>query len=325
MFRVNSDFNKNLYKKNFIDATDRTITSGTATIQNSKFYFLNSQSVQVVKQNHQTTDLVFNFNEQLKYTKTNTSGDYFVFGFSIGGLSTGVTFRVNYLLNGSIEDTWEFTTDSPTQSNVQFQTFFKDFFNQANGGSVDFTIEVLANPLQADILNFYLDGFYLLEKKTDNFITNFVKGGNPTMWVDRTDLTNTPTLNANTDNIQQLQINTEGNGYGIDYLNLLDADGKVTPINLNDVISVDFAFTIVTPSGNDRFVDIKAIVDGNVYRAETHKLLKGTGNDDFVSVSWVLPVKQAMKLNGLQIALNPNSACTVKNRYINVVRIHEAL
>ena len=90
MFRVNSDFNKNLYKKNFIDATDRTITSATATIQNSKFYFLNSQSVQVVKQNHQTTDLVFNFNEQLKYTKTNTSGDYFVFGFSIGGLSTGI-------------------------------------------------------------------------------------------------------------------------------------------------------------------------------------------------------------------------------------------
>ena len=159
----------------------------------------------------------------------------------------------------------------------------------------------------------------------NNLNFNYKKGGNPTMWVDRTDLTNTPTLNANTDNIQQLQINTEGNGYGIDYLNLLDADGKVTPINLNDVISVDFAFTIVTPSGNDRFVDIKAIVDGNVYRAETHKLLKGTGNDDFVSVSWVLPVKQAMKLNGLQIALNPNSACTVKNRYINVVRIHEAL
>lgn len=325
MFRAISDFNRNLYKKNFIDANDKTITSGTATIQNSKFYFLNNQSVQVIKHNHQTTDLVFNFNQQLKYTKTNTSGDYFVFGFSIGGLSVGVTFRVNYLLNNNIEDTWEFTTDSPTQSNVQFQSFFKDFFNQANNGSIDFTIEVLANPLQNNILTFYLDGFYLLEKKTDNFINNFVKGGNPTMWIDRTDLTNTPTLNANTDNIQQLQINTEGNSYANEHLNLLDANGKVTPINLNDVISVDFACTIVTPSGPDRYIDIKAIVDGNVYRSETHKLLKGSGNDDFVSVSWILPVKQSMKLNGLLIGLNPNSSCTVKNRYINVVRVHEAL
>lgn len=325
MFRVHSDFNRNLYKKNFIDANDTTITSGTATIQNSKFYFLNTQSVQVIKQNHQTTDLIFNFNQQLKYTKTNTSGDYFVFGFSIGGLPEGVNFKVNYLLNNNIEDTWEFTTDSPTQSNVQFESFFKDFFNQANNGSIDFTIEVLSNPLQNNVLTFYLDGFYLLEKKTDNFINNFVKGGNPTMWIDRTDLTNTPTLTANTDNIQQLQINTEGNGYGNQHLDLLDADGKVTPINENDVISVDFAFTIETPSGTDRFVEIKAIVDGVVYRGETHKLLKGAGNDDFVSVSWIFPIKTAIKLNGLQIGLKPNSSCTIKNRYINVVRIHEAL
>jgi hypothetical protein len=323
MFRSTSKFNRNLYKKNFIDANDRTITSGVAKIENSKFYFLNTQSVEITKSNHQTTDLVFNFNEQLKHIKPTISGDYFIFGFSIGGLSIPLNLKVNYFLNNNLEDTWEFTTDAMPEPNVQFQSYFKDFFNQANGGSIDFTIEVLANPLQDNTITFYLDGFYLLEKKSDNFSIDFVKGGNPTLWADRTDLINTQNLTASTNNIVQITTATEGNGF--DFASFFDANGKVTPINQNDVVSVDFSCTIETPSGSDRFIDVKALVDGVAYRQITHKLLKGSGNLDQLSVSWILPVKEAFKLNGLQIALNPNSDCTISDRYISVTRIHEAL
>lgn len=325
MFRTHSYFNRNLYTKNFVDANDRTISSGSATIQNSKFIFLANQSVKITKNNHQTTDLVFNFNEQLKFTKTFSSADYYVLGFSVGGLTIPVNFKLNYFINGNLEETFDFTTDENPSPTTLFQSFFKDFFNQTNNGTIDFSIEVPANALQTNVLDFYLDGFYLIEKKSDQVNFNYKKGGNPTMWIDRTDETNTPTLTASTDNIQQLQINTEQNSYNDDALNLLDANGKVTPININDLISVDFSCTIETPAGVDRFVDIKALVDTDVYRANTHKLLKGSGNDDFLSVSWILPVKDAFKLNGLQIALNPNSNCVVKNRYICVSRIHQAL
>jgi hypothetical protein len=61
------------------------------------------------------------------------------------------------------------------------------------------------------------------------------------------------------------------------------------------------------------------VVDGVTYRANTHLLIRGSGNPDPISGSFTLPVATAFFENGAEIFLNPNATCDIENRYISVV------
>lgn len=107
-------------------------------------------------------------------------------------------------------------------------------------------------------------------------------------------------------------------------LTLLDANSRITPLTLNDVVTVDFACTVVTPSGSDNYVDVGFFVPtGGYYRRLTIPLLKGSGNDDFVSISWTLPVGSVFLANGGDMVVIPNVNLNIKDLYISVTRIHK--
>jgi hypothetical protein len=137
----------------------------------------------------------------------------------------------------------------------------------------------------------------------------------------RIDTINTQALTSATQNTIAFSGTLESNGGLI----LTDSNAKITPITLNDVITVDFGCTFVTPAGSDHYATISLFVDGNAYRATTHQLIKGSGNDDEFSISWTLPVKDLFLLNGGIIKIKPDTNCSIKNRYLNVLRTHKGI
>jgi len=140
-----------------------------------------------------------------------------------------------------------------------------------------------------------------------------------TGWQSRSDATPV-TLGALTNNFIVITGTAESNNG----LTLMDANSRITPITLGDVITVDFAFTIETPAGTDNYIEVGLFVPtSGFYRNQTHILLKGSGNDDFVSVSWTLPVGADFLANGGDIVLVPNVAMDIKDLYISAVRVHK--
>ena len=152
-----------------------------------------------------------------------------------------------------------------------------------------------------------------LPKINDNFTELYSFTG----FQSRTDTTNTQSLTALTDNLISFSGTLEENGG----LTLMDSNAKITPMSLNDIISVDFAFTGVVPVGTNLFLSIYLKVNGNIFRASTLPIIKGVGLDDHFSVSWVLPVGADFLTNGAEIYVNPVVGLTIKNRYISVTRI----
>jgi hypothetical protein len=133
----------------------------------------------------------------------------------------------------------------------------------------------------------------------------------------RTDESNEQTLLPLTDNLISFTGTLEENGN----LDLLDTNAKITPIGLNDIISVDFAFTGVVPVGSNLFLSVYLKVDGNIFRATTLPIIKGVGLDDHFSVSWILPVGSSFLANGAEIYVNPIAGLNIKNRYVCVTRL----
>lgn len=315
MFLSNGNINANLILSQPTIA-DIAVTSGTAilTDENGIYNAPFPSTISILKTSHNSTNYGFNFGTKLAFIPT-LSGRY-AFQFSV----------YNQFLEDISFDLILYTRGTPTTYNftitqaLKWQTFFKDFII-TDGIDYDFSFVIRQGTVTSGTL--LIGGFKLQNAYNDIFDFNYQRGGNPTTWVQRFDGTNTPTLTASTNNIQQVQLNEEGNGYN--FLSLLNTNGKVTPINVGDVLNVNFSYTVETPSGTDRFIETIALVNSVLYCAETHILLKGSGNDDFVTVSWSIPITQTIKTNGIEIALKPNANCVVKNRRITVTRTHEAL
>jgi hypothetical protein len=107
-------------------------------------------------------------------------------------------------------------------------------------------------------------------------------------------------------------------------LTLLDSNSRITPITLNDVISFDFSVTVETPAGSNHYIEIGLFIPGGgFYRSTLKPLLKGSGIDQVVSVSFVLPVEATFLAEGADIIIIPSVTLTGKDFYINAVRIHK--
>lgn len=154
----------------------------------------------------------------------------------------------------------------------------------------------------------------------DNFIELYDFHNQESGFESRSDTTTQPTQTATTDNPFLVTTNPESNG-GI---SLIDGSGNITPRAIGDVLSIDVAFTTIVPAGTNLFSIVKLIVNGVVYRAQTHNLVKGIGLDDYFSVSWTVPVGADFYNNGGTIYINPISTLLIKDRYIQVTQIHKA-
>ena len=142
-----------------------------------------------------------------------------------------------------------------------------------------------------------------------------------TGWNDRVDTVTNQSLTANTDNLIQITTTLNENGGHA----LLDANSKITPEALGDLITIDFAFQYTAPSGTNNYLQVFLKVGGVIYRASTHIMLKPTGTTDYVSVSYTLPVKSSLLTNGALLYVNPSTAITITNRYIAVGKVHKGI
>ena len=137
----------------------------------------------------------------------------------------------------------------------------------------------------------------------------------------RADTSNTQNLSASTDNVFAFPGTIETR----DGIILINTSGEITPRKLYRTINVDVTFSAVVPSGTNNHIDIKLMVDGNVYRSETKPFLKSVGATQFFSVSWTIPVGTGFENIGTgtiypaTVKLNPTSNCTISNRFISVV------
>ena len=140
----------------------------------------------------------------------------------------------------------------------------------------------------------------------------------PTGWESKFEAT-TQSLTSG-DNLITITGTSESNGG----LTLLDSNGKVLPTQLGDSVSVDFGCTIVTPVGTNEYCHLKFVVNSVVYRSITIPLLKGSGNDDFISLTGTLPVGADFFANGLEVYIDASVAFDIKDKYIKAERNHIA-
>lgn len=307
--------NQNIFKGNFMPLP--TLISGSAVFSHDEVKKVGSKSLKVVCSNLNTTDVIFNFGDYYKFVTPEQRSYFFSICFNSEPV---IEMKMRVYLNNTMTNEYDFQTDG------NFPNGFFQRFGQIMPNVIldefNFDIVIKSNASYGSgTRTLWFDLPCLTAEIEGNYNVNYKRNYFNTAWNSKTDLIGTQNLTANTDNLVQLTTTTIGNGYHT----LLDSNGKITPVNANDVLNIDFKCTVETPSGSNSYLDLKLIVNGTVYRSTTHVLLKGNGNDDIVSVSWCVPVDQAFKSNGGEIRLNPNSNCTIKEKSIIVTRVHEAI
>jgi hypothetical protein len=232
-----------------------------------------------------------------------------------------VNIKVNVFVNAILAHTFEIEKDQNDYEDFKVYTLGQSFNLSAND-VVNFTFEVYSEEVAPPpTLKLYFSGFKL--ELDDRFLgipsiySKPLVTESETGFQSRTDETNNQSLLSLTDNLVSFSGVLEESG-GLD---LLNSSAKVTPIALNDIISVDFAFTGVVPIGTNLFLSIYLKVGTDIFRATTLPIIKGVGLDDHFSVSWILPVGADFLANGATIHVNPLVAMTIKNRYVSVTRL----
>ena len=270
---------------------------------------------------------IFNFGDALT-TIVNEQANY-LFQMSLkvvlnNGLNL-IDLIVTPFINSAPQTPFTITLNVGEMPNNKYVTFSQNI-NLNVDDEVDFSFEFARDSVGTPNPNatICIDGFKL-EKDTyevggsgiPSIYTLPLNTENETGFQSRTDETNNQSLLALTDNLVSFSGILEENGG----LSLLDSNAKITPIGLNDIVSVDFAFTGVVPIGTNLFLSIYLKVDGNIFRATTLPIIKGVGLDDHFSVSFILPVGADFLANGATIHVNPLVAMTIKNRYVSVTRL----
>ena len=260
----------------------------------------------------------FDFGDALEYTATRYGNYTFSFYALKGELNVNPNYNVDVILKVYINSvlTHTFTKNTPIEAGSLEDLRFVQSFDLALNDVVNFEFEIQKTSVGTPNPNIelFFTGFQLNYGNVTNYQLPILL---ETGWQSRVDTINTQNLTALTENLIYFSGTLEENGG----LTLMNANAKVTPISLNDIISIDFAFTSINPAGTDQYINCNFVVDGVVYRSQTFPLVKGAGFEDNCSVSFVFPVTATFLTNGGEFYLYPSSATTIKNRYLAVTRI----
>lgn len=136
------------------------------------------------------------------------------------------------------------------------------------------------------------------------------------LWHQRVDTTNTQSITADAETNFGFTGISEKN----DSTDLVSTTGFISATELNGALSIDFYFDFDSPSGADKMVDVFLKVNSIIYRARTFTLTKGTGETEYISGSFNLPIGQTVLDYGAQLSLKSTEAITIENRYISVIQ-----
>jgi hypothetical protein len=323
-----SEYSENILPITALVTEDTTINSfddGFVEVSND-YQFSDNKSIKLEMTLNSTgaRSNIFNLGSDLT-TTVKYDGRY-IFSFRFLDNSSGTTFPqvsmgFNVFINSVLTHTFENFYDLSENQDLKFYTLAQTFDLNAND-VVDFSFFCSSGSIAPPpTLILYFSGFKL--ELDDRFLgipsiySKPIDTISDTGFQSRTDTTNEQTLTSLTDNLISFSGTLEENGG----LTLMDSNAKITPMSLNDIISVDFAFTGVVPVGTNLFLSIYLKVNGNIFRATTLPIIKGAGLDDHFSVSWILPIGADFLANGAEIYVNPIVGLTIKNRYISVTRI----
>lgn len=321
-----AEYSENILPITALLSDDTTLNySGDLVTLSNNYSFEGSKSIRCSKV-MTITNYVSTFDLGSALTTTLDKDGFYLFSFRVlDNTSYFTTFpidiRLKVYINSVLSYTFSNIFENGTSENEQWYGFAQNIA-LAGGDIVDFAFEIDApypgtpNPT----LDMYIGGFKL--ELDDRFlgipsVYSKPKSEQITGYQSRVDTINTQILTALTENLIYFSGTLEENGG----LTLMNANAKVTPISLNDIISVDFAFTSINPVGTDQYINCNFVVDGVVYRSQTFPLVKGAGFEDNCSVSFVFPVTATFLTNGGEFYLYPSSATTIKNRYLAVTRI----
>lgn len=210
----------------------------------------------------------------------------------------------------------DYTFSALDTDNGQFKTYYQIIPNLIAGDVLDFAFEFGTN----DIAGSYKQYFDAPKLEFDSYgfglPTVFTEPQSQKLqWQARTDIVNTQSLTLATENLFGFAGTSTTNTTN----QLLSTVGLITPNKVGTVLIVDYAFTLTTPAGADQYVNISLVVNGVTYRANTVLLVKGAGNDDYISGSWALTVGSDLFNNGAEIFINPTSTCNITDRYLQVI------
>lgn len=229
------------------------------------------------------------------------------------------TFKVIAFVNGiPTEYDCDLTPASGFNENG-WNTFYFTF--QAEfGDTVDFSFKVSGSVLGQSL---YFSRFKAERDNKGLSIPSVYTSPEPEnmQYTLRTDTVNTQNLTASTDNAFAFPGTIETR----DGIILINNSGEITPRKLYRTLNVDVTFSAVVPAGTNNSIDIKLIVNDEVYRSETKPFLKSTGTTQYFSVSWTIPLGEGFNNFGAgtiypaTVKLNPTANCTISNRFISVV------
>lgn len=107
-------------------------------------------------------------------------------------------------------------------------------------------------------------------------------------------------------------------------LDFMDNTGVITPLQENDTLTIDVAFSFVVPSGTTNYFSFYVKIDGVIFRGLSVPMVRDTGAVQYFSQSFTLPVSSSFMGKSARCYIDSNVGITLSNRYISVARLHKA-
>lgn len=313
--KIKNSYSKNIFSKIVPDNSKVATTTGTGTYDYVENNIFGSKSLRVNSTSYKTMDLSFNFGTDLQ-TPIILEGLYF-FSFHV---QTDNDISLQVTLTGSRSGSETFDIDILADTKY-FQRFTQSKILE-NGENFNVSFKLISDAgFPTNNINFLIDGLKLELNNGLGLPNIFSKPENSFGWERMLDVVNSQTITANTDTKVTFNNNLLASG-GLSFIDITNS--KINAIKLFDIIKIDITFTFLSPSGTNDFLKIFIKVGGIIYRGSEFNILEPTGEINYVSVNFSLPVENDFLINGAELFIKSSVGITISNKYLFVQRTYKA-
>lgn len=289
-------------------------------------YYGNFASVQCTC--YKTEDFIFNFGDALT-TPITKDGNY-LFQLSIFDLDPTIEFFVpfefgiNVYKDGIFDQVITGQMVSDPDLNSKKTITFSQNIECTSIAELDFSFVIYADVTYPfNNMNFNIGNFKL--EHDNKFLGLPTPYSLPlpdqiTGWQSIVNTSTTQVITADTET-QIIFTGIEQENGGLDFM---DNTGVITPLQENDTLTIDVAFSFVVPSGTTNYFSFYIKIDGVIFRGLSVPMVRDTGAVQYFSQSFTLPVSSSFMGNSARCYIDSNVGITLSNRYISVARLHKA-